>query len=312
MAGYYGYRRGRYYRRGYRRGYRRYGGTSLRRYRTVQMNDNETKVMTFSSVYDAQVTLSEGAGTLNISALQLLAGLQNVTASDGRPYYAGMMFDRLRFRSFSCVLRPRVMPSSTATNYIVYAAWDRYATTQDTALRNSYTVRTDPSVKQVVWTPGGSGTPLRTWIYSTSRDRYQYIPIQHDVPSGSWTLPVNSSDAFFSPLLLISVEALTSASTVVQFTIQSRVTVEFQGGYSGVSTLSTSAFSSSAPALSPHPPEDIPNSQPEDGSAHLAQQFHRMQTPAERRVRSTLRQIVEPLIRTVAYGLARIRRPEQP
>lgn len=280
MAGYYGYRRGRYYRRGYRRGYRRYGGTSLRRYRSVQMNDNETKVMTFSSVYDAAVSLSEGVGTMQVSAIQLLAGNQGVTATDGRPFYAGMMFDRLRYRSFSCVLRPRSMPTNTATNYIVYAAWDRYVTSLDAPSNNLYAVRTDPSVKQVVWTPGGSGTPLRTWIYATSRDRYQYFPIQHNITADppSWTVPTTVGEGLFSPSLLVSVEGVTSGSTSVQFTIHVRATVEFQGGYSGVSDLGVTAFSSSAPALSPHPPEDIPNSQPDDGSAYLAQQFHRMQT----------------------------------
>ena len=58
MARYSSYRRGRYYRRGYRRGYRRYGGTSLRRYRSIQMNDNETRVMTFTSV--CRVTMTPG------------------------------------------------------------------------------------------------------------------------------------------------------------------------------------------------------------------------------------------------------------
>lgn len=239
------------------------------------MNDNETKVMTFSSVYDAQVTLTDGVGTLNIGALSLLAGREGVTPTDGRPYYAGMMFDRLRYRSFSCVLRPRSMPSNAATNYIVYAAWDRYVANLDASSPSTYSVRTDPSVKQVVWTPGGSGTPLRTWIYSTSRDRYQYFPIQHDVHSSSWTVPSTYGEGYFSPSLCISVEAQTAASTIVRFTIHARVTVEFQGGYSVVSDL---AANSSALTLSPHPPEDIPNSQPDDGSAYLAQQFQRMQT----------------------------------
>lgn len=248
MARYYSYGRRRYGRRYYRRGYRRYGGSSLRRYRSVQLNDNETKVMTFSSVYDASVSLN-GSATGTYSPLQLLAGSYRlgslvtssesaVTAACGRPFFAGMMFDRLRFRSLSVTIRPKAMPTSTATNYTLYAAWDRYGTIADRAGENSYSIRTDPSAKQVVWTPGGSGTPLRTWIYSTRRDRYQYFPIYHDDDLTGWNIQPRDapasypSGAEFCPYLLLAIEAVTSGAITVQFSLHARVVVEFQGGYS--------------------------------------------------------------------------------
>lgn len=262
MAGYYGYRRGRYYRRGYRRGYRRYGGSSLRRYRSVQMNDNETKVMTFSTVRDVSSTLTSGTSTQVFRPDVLLSGdTSNVTPLAGRAYFAGMMFDRLRFRSVSVTLRPKVMPSSSATNYVVYAAWDRYCGVTDNASENYYSIRTDPSAKQVVWTPGGSGTPLRTWIYSSNRDRYQYLPIMHGASLSSWTTGSGSTTDFF-PTLLLAIEAVTTESTVVQFTVHARVTVEFQGGYSNT-TLNYTPTRSVAAANNVMTPEEIPNRQPD-------------------------------------------------
>lgn len=261
MAGYYGYRRGRYYRRGYRRGYRRYGGSSLRRYRSVQMNDNETKVMTFSSVDDVSSTLSSGTATQTFTPLNLLSsGSTYVAPSAGRAFFAGMMFDRIRFRSVSVTLRPKVMPSNSATNYVVYAAWDRYSGINDPAVENSYSIRSDPSAKQVVWTPGGSGTPLRTWIYSTNRDRYQYHSIIHNEALTSWHISLTSPPQFF-PTLLLAIEAVTTESTLVLFTIHTRMTVEFQGGYSNTTlnyTPSGAAAAASARALTP---DEIPNAQ---------------------------------------------------
>nr|QIR82162.1 hypothetical protein [unidentified] len=269
MARYYSYGRGRYGRRYYRRGYRRYGGTSLRRYRSIQMNDNETKVMTFSTVSDLTISLSGGSAATSISPLGLLGGGgdsagSNVRPSAGRAFFAGMMFDRFRFRSLSVSLRPKVMPSASATNYVVYAAWDRYSRTSN-ALSGFYSIRTDPSAKQVVWTPGGSGTPLRTWIYSTLRDRYQYIGIEHDNDLSRWYVPVLSPggpvDSVFWPILLLAVEAVTAEATTVQLSVQSRITVEFQGGFSSTTlnyTPSTAAAAASARALTP---DEIPNAQ---------------------------------------------------
>lgn len=279
MAGYYGYRRGRYYRRGYRRGYRRYGGTSLRRYRSVQMNDNETKVMTFSSVLDRSIGLASGVGQDVLSPSYLLAGEVTIGPSAGRAFFAGMMFDRVRFRSFSVTIRPKVMPSSSASNYIVYAAWDRYGQVSTGGVEaNTYSIRSDPSAKQVVWTPGGSGTPLRTWIYSTSRDRYQYHPIRHSVDSGSWSPFVEDNSFPFYPTLLLAVEAVTADSTSVQFTVFVRATVEFQGGYSNTTLNYTPSGSTLTAAKNVMSPEEIPNAQSDETAQYLAQQFQRMQT----------------------------------
>lgn len=225
------------------------------------MNDNETKVMAFTAVRDMSLVLSDGTGTHTFGPLNLLSSdTDTITPSAGRVYFAGMMFDRMRIRSISVVLRPKVMPSSTATNYVVYAAWDRYSGVNDGAVETSYSIRTDPSAKQVVWTPGGSGTPLRTWIYSTNHDRYQYLPISHNVNLSSWILNLNGVREFF-PTLLVAIEAVTAPSTPVQFTVQSRVTVEFQGGYSNTTlnyTPSTAAAAASARALTP---DEIPNAQ---------------------------------------------------
>ncbi len=277
MARYYSYGRRRYGRRYYRRGYRRYGGTSLRRYRSVQMNDNETKVMTFTAVKDMSVVLSGGTATQIFTPLGLLSsGTSSISPSAGRVYFAGMMFDRLRFRSFSVVLRPKVMPSSSATNYVVYVAWDRYSGLNEGAVETSYSIRTDPSAKQVVWTPGGSGTPLRTWIYSTNNDRYQYFPIIHSADLSSWSLSTSSLQVFY-PTLLVAVEAVTAPATPIQFTVQSRATVEFQGGYSNT-TLNYTPTRSVAAANDVMTPEEIPNAQPDESAQYLAQQFQRMQT----------------------------------
>ena len=186
MARYSSYRRGRYYRRGYRRGYRRYGGTSLRRYRSIQMNDNETRVMTFTSV--CRVTMTPGvisttygtnlASMIRLDPINLMGPIfevapaasnpdttppttvksSYVTPVNGRIFFAGFLFDRFRIRSESCTIRPSVMPSSaTAGNFSLYAAWDRYGHPQSDSAgtRAPYDIFTDPSSKQVMWTSGG-------------------------------------------------------------------------------------------------------------------------------------------------------------
>lgn len=206
------------------------------------MNDDETKVMTFTHVIPVSVTpTAEGSVTV-VNATSLVGSLQisgsdlnAITPQSGRIFFAGMMFDRLRIRSVSCVLRPQVMPSSTASNYTLYAAWDRYGGVADTAQENSYSILTDPSAKQVTWSSGGSGIPLRTWVYSTRRDRYQYFPVVHNSSLVSWSFgssATSSAGAPFFPTLLLSMTAITAPETAVQLTILSRVTVEFQGGYS--------------------------------------------------------------------------------
>lgn len=84
---YYGYSRYRSGRRSYRRGYKRYRryGTSLRRYRSVQMNDDETKVMTFTSVRPLSV---QTGLTLSIEPFSLLSGQSSnsVVPSSGRVF----------------------------------------------------------------------------------------------------------------------------------------------------------------------------------------------------------------------------------
>lgn len=144
-----------------------------------------------------------------------------------------MMFDRMRFRSLSVVIRPRAMPSTSATNYTLYASWDRYGG-EDRATDSPYSIQSDPSAKQVTWTAGGSGTPLRTWIYSTAKDRYQYFPIIHNSNLTSWyvSLTTSGTTSPFRPVLMLFVDAVTTASTVSEFTVMTRATVEFQGGYS--------------------------------------------------------------------------------
>lgn len=249
------------------------------------MNDDETKVMTFTHVIPVSVTpTSEGSITV-VNASVLVGSLQvsgsslnSITPQSGRIFFAGMMFDRMRVRSVSCVLRPQVMPSSTASNYTLYAAWDRYGTTNDAAQENSYSVQTDPSAKQVTWSSGGSGIPLRTWVYSTRRDRYQYFPIIHNSSLVSWSFSPSMNapaSAPFFPTLLLSMTAITAPETAVQLTILSRVTVEFQGGYSNNTLNYTPGVSSisSVDTLSPAKLYELRRDQDVDSLTKRIQQF---------------------------------------
>lgn len=288
MARYYSYGRRRYGRRYYRRGYRRYGGTSLRRYRSVQMNDNETRVMTFTNVIDDVQSLSTGSSAVFYRTGVLLGAETNnqIKPSAGRIFFAGMMFDRLRIRSISLTVRPKVMPSSTATNYMVYAAWDRYTAGNENAAYNVSSIRTDPSAKQVVWTPGGSGSPLRTWIYSTTRDRYQYLPINHATDLKYWYIYSTNTFSEFYPTFLLAVEAVTAGSTSVQYTIIVRSVIEFQGGYSNT----TLDYTPSARVASAQPAtaslgerisslEKMYNSNPADNNDDLVSVLNELSNP---------------------------------
>lgn len=257
------------------------------------MNDNETKVMTFTSVLTGVLNIQPDSrySDEKFSVMYLLSGFRGTSASSGvtpesgRPFYAGMMFDRVRFRSVSVTIRPKVMPSSTATNYNFWAAWDRYGHIGDNPSSsgedNTYSIMSDPSAKQVVWTPGGSGTPLRTWIRSTSKDRYQFFSIKHG--NGYWALNEGTDSGsyyqlgIFHPQLLVAAEAVTSTSTNIEFTIQCRFVVEFQGGYSNA-TLNYTSANRLAVANNAMTPEEIPNSQPDGSSQYLAHQLQRMQT----------------------------------
>ena len=230
------------------------------------MNDSETKVMTFTSVYSASITPTAEGATSIYNPFMLLNGAIagdsiTITPQSGRLFFAGMMFDRLRVLSLSITIRPQSMPSSSATNYTLYAAWDRYGGTSDSAAETSYSIQSDPSAKQVVWSSGGSGTPLRSYIYATRKDRYQYFPIKHNTSLVSWSVSaptssqqLSSPSSPFFPTLMVAVSAVATDSTVAQFSILCRATVEFQGGYSN-NTLNytpanpAAASASEAPAV---------------------------------------------------------------
>lgn len=197
--------------------------------------------MTFTNVVSFSVTPVPTGATGNLNPMRLLQNSANVGTTDvitplsGRLFFAGMMFDRLRIRSLSCTIRPNIMPSS-ATNFQVYAAWDRYGSVDAVSTETSYSIQTDPSAKTVTWTSGGSGSPLRTYIYSTRQDRYQYMPIEHESNLVSWHVPTSeqnySSTTPFFPILLLSFFATSAPTQDLSVFITTRAVIEFQGGYS--------------------------------------------------------------------------------
>lgn len=233
------------------------------------MNDAETKVMTFTGVSSTTLPVT-GVGatgsdipTGNIASMswnELLSqsnspsgtGSGTLTPGAGRIFFAGMMFDRLRVRSVSLVVRPLVLPSSTTTGnptITLYAAWDRYGgeETGSNQVPTATSITSDPSAKAVTWTAGGSGSTLRTWIHSVSRDRYQYMTIQHLPSLVSWTPQSAQLSEVFSPkIYFVAMGQNTVTSPLVQFQILIRCTIEFQGGYSSTSL----NFPGSANALS--------------------------------------------------------------
>lgn len=242
------------------------------------MNDNETRIMTFTSV--CRVTFVPGvisstygsslASKVQLDPINLMGPVYEVTPTPtdqdpdavsierstvvtpqcGRIFFAGYMFDRFRIRSESCTIRPSVMPSgATAGNYSLYAAWDRYGPpSRDHAGSSApYDIFTDPSAKQVMWTPGGSGSPLRTWIYSTYRDRFQYIGIVHHDQNSShsnqptWSTMASTQGASvyapsqpFYPVLILSLNVPASSGSPGSVTlyVTTRFVIEFQGGFS--------------------------------------------------------------------------------
>lgn len=223
------------------------------------MNDNETKVMTFTSVAIGSVPVGLGS-VLSISPFNLLNGVSSndtaVSPNAGRLYFAGMMFDRFRFRSISCTIRPRIMPNTTATNYTLYVAWDRYGTpktSESEPQSNGYSIQSDPSAKQITWSAGGSGSALRTYIYATNKDRYQYFPINHANQLSYWSVDKSEFagiSAPFFPVLMLAIDAITAPSTNPSVSILTRATVEFQGGYSSTTLNYSMARASGASALS--------------------------------------------------------------
>lgn len=249
------------------------------------MNDDETKVMTFTSVSTVSLTPNVSNSSSNsFSPISLIGGLnsQTVTPASGRLFFAGMMFDRLRFRSLSVTIRPRTMPSTSATNYTLYAAWDRYSGAATGASLSSYSIQSDPSSRQITWSTGGSGSALRTYIYSTRKDRYQYFPINHTTSLVSWNIPSattlgSESSAPFFPTLLLYIDAITAPETSPSVQILTRATIEFQGGYSN-NTLNytppaSGASVASLDTLSPSKLYELRRDQDIDSLTKRIQQF---------------------------------------
>lgn len=248
----YGYRR-RYTRRPYRRApMRRSYSRGVSRPR--QMNDNETRVMSFtstmplslnftalaSSVY-AEISFAEAmAGTVgSTSALQ-----HTIDGSAGRVFYAMNMFDRVRCLSHSVSIRPSQIPQS-AFNMQLWACWDRYADTNSGT--DGRGVTDDPSSKQVTWTTGGNGAPLSHKVTRGYRDQYQYLPIIHTssgtcaLPTGRFESPTTTvlspHSAPFWPWLrlFMSYGSAPSGPTTVLLFLTFRYTVEFSGSFTRAS-----------------------------------------------------------------------------
>lgn len=215
------------------------------------MNDSETRTMSFTQNMDVPLTVS--AGNQGIASffpfMEILSGERTtgsgaprVTQSSGRIWHAGMMYDRFRVKTCSVQVRPKIMPAATGVpNYTFYLAWDRYFqdfSAVETA--DPRIVTDDPSAKMVVWTPGGSGTPLTHYVYSLPKDRYQYVPIDHN-GSISWDMGnANSlSRGAFVPTLryVLDLGSDQVSSLTVRLIFQFRFTLEFMGAASyGVGT----------------------------------------------------------------------------
>lgn len=221
------------------------------------MNDNETKVMTFTGVTTTSVPVTayntseeNPAPASNFAALswaELLnqnvasagTGSSAISPKAGRFFFAGMMFDRLRVRSVSVTIRPLILPPAFSTGsptITLYAAWDRYAGQEGPTTPTATSITSDPSAKAVTWSSGGSGTTLRTWIYSTTRDRYQYMSILHDLAAVTWSTSATQASAFFYPKLYVVANGQNNVtSPPVEFQLVTRATIEFQGGFSSTS-----------------------------------------------------------------------------
>lgn len=236
------YRRRRYpTRRSPRRRYSRY---PMRRYRSPQLNDSERRTMSFvqNMVVDITVPAGSVGSIASIPPQNILSGSlsgTNTVPSAGRIFYAGCMYDRLRFLRVSVQCRPKTLPAgSGAPNYTFHAAWDRYLNdlTGSELTANPRTVTDDPSAKMVVWTPGGSGTPLTHYVTSVAQDRHQYNAIEHTVNSSGiqqWGIS-GTLDATFAPTLRYVLDVGTSSATplVVPVVFLFRFTLEFMGAAS--------------------------------------------------------------------------------
>ena len=193
-------------------------------------------------VVDITVPTGSVGCIASIPPQNILSGLTtgtNVVPGSGRVFFAGCMYDRLRFLRVSVQCRPKVLPAASGVpNYTFHAAWDRYLDdlTESELTANPRTVTDDPSAKMVVWTPGGSATPLTHYVTSVAQDRHQYNAIQHTViTSGiqSWGIS-GTLDATFAPTLRYVLDVGTSSATplVVPVVFLFRFTLEFMGAAS--------------------------------------------------------------------------------
>lgn len=263
-----------FHRRSRRRSYRPRRYSRRRRYYPsplrTQMNDSETRTMSFTQNIDISLTID--ANDHGIAAFLPLGNIlsgnvssQIVTA--GRIFHAGMMYDRLRVKSCSVQVRPKMMPASNGvTNYTFYLAWDRYY--QDISAAELGADRTivtdDPSAKVIVWSPGGNASTISHYVYSLPKDRYQYLRISHHHTGNPYGWSVQSDDSSFQPTLryVLDIGTPTTAPLSVSLVFQYRFTLEFMGATSfGSPTLNRSSSSRFQPASDPY------SSTPVDSSA---------------------------------------------
>lgn len=220
-----------------RRPYRRYYAP---RYRSVQMNDSETRTMSFTQNIDLPLTV--GTGVQGISSQLGFGGILSgspstvsATSASGRVFYAGMMYDRFRVKSCSVQVRPKAMPVSTGVpNYTFYLAWDRYHFDISNAglSSNPRIVTDDPSAKMIIWSPGGNASSISHYVYAVPSDRHQYVSIEHNLTPSWWT-PEPSSAVFFPTLrYVIDLGNEQTAPLTVRLIFQFRFTLEFMGSAS--------------------------------------------------------------------------------
>ena len=213
----------------------------------TQMNDAETRTMSFTQSMD--ISLTVGVGVQGISSAftidNILAGSSAQTpmidSSSGRIFHAGMMYDRYRLKYCSVQIRPKIMPAATGVpNYTFHIAWDRYYNdlVMNELLSNPRVVTDDPSAKMIIWSPGGNASTLSHYIYSLPKDRYQYIMINHG-GSESWTShPGNGPNAFCPSLRYVLDLGYEQTNPItIRVIFQFRFTLEFMGAAScGVGT----------------------------------------------------------------------------
>lgn len=207
----------------------------------TQMNDSETRTMSFTQNMDLPFTFAPGVQGVcsSLSFGHILSGKTdstNVDVSAGRVHYAGMMYDRFRVKSCSVRVRPKVMPAATGVpNYTFHLAWDRYfndyeGTNEESA--NPRVVTDDPSAKMIIWSPGGNASTLSHYVYSLPKDRYQYVAIDHRNTSWEIDRPLGLAD--FLPVLryVIDLGNEQTTSLSIRLIFQFRFTLEFMGAAS--------------------------------------------------------------------------------